>query len=102
LIQSGVSQPNSDIVDLCELQQWTACNKSYRSCQMKVNASPCPCFRQLLECGSATKCLSDQERAATIVACEALCAVGDCAPASTVALSSLLVAVSLAVSLLRL
>jgi hypothetical protein len=96
--QLASSQPNSDIIDLCETQQWTQCNKTYRTCQMKVNASPCPCFRQLLECGAATKCITDQERRATIIACEALCAPGDCAAASS--LWSASVALLMALSLL--
>jgi hypothetical protein len=86
--QLASSQPNSDIIDLCETQQWTQCNKTYRTCQMKVNASPCPCFRQLLECGAATGCITDQERRATIIACEVLCVPGDCAAASSLWSSS--------------
>jgi hypothetical protein len=52
-----LAQNNNEIIDTCEDEQWTKCNESYRKCQMKVNAAPCPCFRTLLDCGDVTGCL---------------------------------------------
>jgi hypothetical protein len=81
------AQNNNEIIDTCEDEQWTLCNESYRKCQMKVNASPCPCFRTLLDCGDVTGCLSGLQRDSITVACEALCPPSDCNSAASLAAS---------------
>jgi hypothetical protein len=90
LVTLVTAQSNNEIVDSCEDEQWTLCNESYRKCQMKINASPCPCFRTLLDCGDVTGCLSDLQRSSIVVACEALCPAADCNSVSSLAASLLL------------